>query len=487
MIVGDVCLCAVHSAAHVHARTGGIERLRHCIDPVHKAHVALFGIVVQFPPRLVEGTPRHDAGMVEITLHRFPPFADKLPERVQRKIIHAPARILAPNEEAALVAFIEVAGIEQFLMQARAVEAQLHRPLNVRGKLPFRCGGVHPFGIIPLVEHQPLEHRFSVEQEVQAAVLRIAQAEIGIHRILPEAQHNFVQISLADFPEMSLFQRQGKACRMVEFCGIRTHDFAAEQHFRLQVGTAVGTHFYLHTALLSRGIKTHGGQMRFGDGFQPHALPDPRAAGVKTAERIFLGGLLARRVAIGQIVAHVHFDVVFPFLQEIRHVHAEGRVGAPVAARLLSVDKYVCNVADGAEAQEHPVPAHLLGQDEGPAVAAAVDKALVPHAGKLRFHTVRHADLLFLPAVENNVPLPVQEKDLFPRKLRLGMFFGDLIHILLPFITFAAGINAVRQPKLLYHDADVKSMQKKDLHKKSQALRQNKGAATARLPEKILK
>ena len=85
-------------------------------------------------------------------------------------------------------------------MQARAVESQILRPLDIRGEFLRTVGRIYAFRIISLIEHQSLKYRFPVYKKPIPFVFYVTQSEICIHFVLAEPHLYFIQFSAAYFP-----------------------------------------------------------------------------------------------------------------------------------------------------------------------------------------------------------------------------------------------------------------------------------------------
>ncbi len=139
--------------------------------------------VVQVLVRLVQRAPADDRRVGVVAFQRFQPLGDVA--RVGTLVVvadpglAAPVAELAPDEVAEPVGVVEVALLEHLLVQPGAVEAGPLPEFDVAHEVAVGGGGHQTVRVVPLVQHQPLEHRLPVDQHPLAVDGDRAQARVG--------------------------------------------------------------------------------------------------------------------------------------------------------------------------------------------------------------------------------------------------------------------------------------------------------------------
>ena len=146
--------------------------------------------------------------MVPVAQQDLGPFIDDRRVALGVKLI-SPIRIFAPYHVAKLVSPIEESRLEDFLMQARAIEAAGQAHLDVLLQRLIGRRRPQTLGIESLVEDQALEKRLTVDQYFTAVDGELAQAEITFKRIddritAGECDLQIIQERRAGFPQFLL-------------------------------------------------------------------------------------------------------------------------------------------------------------------------------------------------------------------------------------------------------------------------------------------
>src|SRR6266550_951631 len=118
---------------------------------------------------------------------------------------------LGPEQEAKTIRPVEPAGIFDFLVLARPVEAQGLRELDVVTKIGVRGGGVPAAGKVSLVQHQSLNVALAIQQETPVACPHGAHAEITINPVA-------VAATIVNEPDGELVERRMLRTPGVDLC-----------------------------------------------------------------------------------------------------------------------------------------------------------------------------------------------------------------------------------------------------------------------------
>src|SRR5438477_1137005 len=124
---------------------------------------------------------------------------------------------LGPDEEAKAIRPVEPAGVFNFLVLARPVEAQGLRELDVVTEIGVRGGGVPTARKVSLVQHQSLNVGLAIQQETPVACPDGAHAEITFNpvevaaTIVDEPDGKLVERRMLRTPGVDLRERQSTA------------------------------------------------------------------------------------------------------------------------------------------------------------------------------------------------------------------------------------------------------------------------------------
>lgn len=158
--------------------------------------------------------------MIEITPDGLAPLVQKAAEIRGVGMVEAPVGILAPDEIAEAVAVVQKPRLKDLLVKPCAVEAERHRQLNIANQRGLGGRGVNSVGVEALVEDEPLEDRFFVDEKFFAVEPHAPQPEVTFHFIAAEGQSDAVKPPFSDLPEVFFGQRylycQGSAVRFSE-------------------------------------------------------------------------------------------------------------------------------------------------------------------------------------------------------------------------------------------------------------------------------
>src|SRR5256885_11422867 len=108
---------------------------------------------------------------------------------------------LGPDQEAKTIRPVEPAGIFNFLVLARPVEAQRLREVDVVTEIGVRGGGVPAAWKVSLVQHQPLDVGLAIQQETPVARPDAAHPEITFNPVE-------VAAAIVDKPDCQLVERR---------------------------------------------------------------------------------------------------------------------------------------------------------------------------------------------------------------------------------------------------------------------------------------
>src|SRR6266550_1482548 len=164
---------------------------------------------------LVHRDPGDDAGVIFITLDGGSELIHQPLLRLRGVLVKIGH--LGPDEEAKTIRPVEPAGVFNFLMLARSVEAQGLRELDVVTEIAVGGGGVPTARKVSLVQHQSLNVGLAIQQETPVACPDGAHAEISINlvevaaTIVDEPDGELVERRMLRTPGVDLRKRQSTA------------------------------------------------------------------------------------------------------------------------------------------------------------------------------------------------------------------------------------------------------------------------------------
>ena len=171
---------------------GGIQHRPRGIESAGEVYQEAHEFAVLILLGFVERTPADQRGVVAIALEFFQPFGQEIAPRFRARDVQPPVGLFTPYEVAQPVAMVEEALFKDLFVQARAVEAHVHGKADITLQRRVAGRGVDAVGIEALIQHQPLEHGFAVEQQLAASESDGAHAEIALHRVLAQGEGEVV-------------------------------------------------------------------------------------------------------------------------------------------------------------------------------------------------------------------------------------------------------------------------------------------------------
>src|SRR5258708_31027060 len=148
------------------------------VKPVQQGR---YDSVLQWPPETethVHPYPHHDAWVAWMALYGGDPLIHQSLFRLRRVLLKV--RHLGPDQEAHSIRPIQPAGVFNFLVLARPVEAEGFRELDVSTQIGVGRGCVPTARIVSLVQHQSLNVGLTVQEETPGPRPHTAQAEITL-------------------------------------------------------------------------------------------------------------------------------------------------------------------------------------------------------------------------------------------------------------------------------------------------------------------
>ena len=362
------------------------------------------------PPRLVEERPLVDRGMVEVALDHA---LEALPVLLEHLLggIAPRAGDVRLDENAQLVRPVELPRHLDLDVHAVAVQAQLLREEDLVLHELVRRERIPPVRMVALVEAELQVDGLSVQRHVAVTVrglarADLAEAEIGLHRVVPERQLHVVKVRIVQRPETGLVELEESAERQLSRpdgtrIALAGH-FHPQHHVRLR--RSAERRRQLNPSRLDVRREGERIEVDVAARLEVDRLPD--AAGVAVA-------LLA--VEIVSVLRHLRGRIPDPErkrlrlapLHEVGEFELERRVAARMGAEVLSVKGAGRRMVRRADDHEDAFAPPRGGHRHAPAVVA--DVPFVLDAGELAAPAERHHDLtVVLARLEAEVPFAVQ-------------------------------------------------------------------------------
>src|SRR5205809_1952377 len=172
--------------------------MRQVVEPVDQARS---DAVLRRPRKtkaFVHRDPGDDAGVILIALDGSSELIHQSLLRLRGVLVKVGH--LGPDQEAKTIRPVEPAGVFNFLVLARPVEAQRLRELDVMTKIGVGRGGVPTARKVSLVQHQSLNVGLAIQQETPIARSDAAHPEITLDPVEFAA-------AIVDAPDRELVQR----------------------------------------------------------------------------------------------------------------------------------------------------------------------------------------------------------------------------------------------------------------------------------------
>ena len=382
--------------------------------------------------------------MVVIPLQFLQPLRQEGVNGLGLVVVKTPVGELAPNDIAHTVTVVQIALFKDLLMGTCSVEAHIQRQLNILHQILIRRCGVNAVGIEALIQNQPLEHGFFIDEELKAVQTQGAQAKIALHLILTIGQLHIVESTCAGLPKMLLCQLNSQHLLAGHLLhGGRTHGLALVSNIGGQISAAHHVHRQHHLRIFGVGIVLHILHIVLRREFQPYRLPNAGGAAVETAVRAVTVALLSagdQRIPI--VIQGIDGDHINTGGNILGDLQLEGNIAALVATHLLAVDVHHSLVVHSTKVNEHPAGALLLCQFHRSLVPQTQHKVLVVYTGQLALRAKRHGNgagqlciglrktsgLAAAAVIDFKIPLTIQVQPAVALKLGLRMFGAGNVH-----------------------------------------------------------
>src|SRR6266702_3647614 len=351
--------------------------MRQIVEPVDQARS---DAVLQRPRKteaFVHRDPGDDAGVILIALDGGSELIHQSLLRLRGVLVKVGH--LGPDQEAKPIRPVEPAGVFNFLVLARPVEAERLRELDVVTEIGVGCGRVPTAGKVSLVQHQSLNVGLAIQQETPVARPDRAQPEITFDSIevaaaiVHEPDRELIEHRTLRTPAVHF--RKGQSTTPVP-SGTRADGPSLPGDVELDAGIPIGrSHLELQRALVEPGPEAEGADMTLRHWLEPDRLPDAGRGRVEDPFRFLLPCLFAPwQAAIGCRVVGPHHQLVVPATRHGGDVDAERGVAALVPRHLDVIDPDGRRVIDRTKMEDQPI--RVRAGEATPVPDGIVERAL---------------------------------------------------------------------------------------------------------------